>query len=124
MKTTQITHYLHYIHRNIPSYKGKKGVCEDYLIPNFVTPETAANEIRESLRYYAPGSAYIIFRVEGTATEPLYLQPLNMQSLDFPEYGPGLRKPLSESLESMVETARLFWKDAKVIPSTATTAQN
>ena len=115
METTKNTHNVHFIHREIPPYNDKEGICDNYLMPPYVTPEAAALEIRSSLRYYAPGTVYIIFQADGTEEEPLYLQPLNMQSLNSPERGPGLRKPLSEAHQSMVESVRFFWKHAKMI---------
>lgn len=115
MKTTQdttVTHRLDYIHRFIPAHAGREDFAEDYT--SFVPVEMQQDEIRQCLHLYAPGSCYILIRVEGTANEPLYVQPMNMLSLDFPEPGPGLRKPLSES-PIFLEPALFFWKEAKAI---------
>lgn len=110
--TTPVTHRLDYIHRFIPAHAGREDYNEDYT--SYVPIEIQAEHIRKSLHLYAPGSCYILIRLEGTADEPLYVQPLNMLSLDFPEPGPGLRKPLTESPD-FLESALAFWKDAKAI---------
>lgn len=109
---TPVTHRLDYAFREIPDYKGKTGIQESYYSP--VPIEIQEEHIRRSLHLYAPGSCYILIRVEGTAEEPLFVQPLNMLSLDFPEPGPGLRKPLTESPD-FLEPAQAFWKEAKAI---------
>ena len=112
MMNTPVTHRLDYVHRFIPAHGRREDFAEDYT--SDVPIEIQEVHIRQSLRLYAPGSCYILIRVEGTADEPLYVQPLNMLSLDFPEPGPGLRKPLTESPD-FLETALAFWKDAKAI---------
>jgi hypothetical protein len=115
MNTTQntpVTHRLDYIHRFIPAHAGREDYAEDYT--SYVPIEIQAKHIRQSLHLYAPGSCYILIRVEGTVDEPLFVQPLNMLSLDFPEPGPGLRTSLTES-PIFLEPALAFWKDAKAI---------
>jgi len=109
---TPVTHRLDYAYREIPDYAGKPGITECYYSP--VPIEIQGEHIRRSLRLYAPGTCYILLRVEGTADEPLYVQPLNMLSLDFPEPGPGLRKHLTEST-LFLEPSLAFWKNAKAI---------
>lgn len=115
MKTIQeppVTHQLEYMHRSIPAFAGRDDFVEDYYSP--VPVEIQQVHIRKSLHLYAPGTCYILIRVEGTVDELLYVQPLNMLSLDFPEPGAGLRKPLTES-PLFIESARAFWKYAKPI---------
>ena len=110
---TEVTHRLDFIHREIPAHGGRTAVAQDYYctLPVNIQEE----HIRQSLHLYGTGTVYIPFRVEGTAEEPRYIQPLNMLSLDFSEPGPGLRKPLGED-SPFLETAKQFWRDAKVIP--------
>ena len=111
-KNTEVTHRLEYIHRSIPAHAGREAIAEDYYSP--VPVEVQQEHIRRSLHRYASGSCYVVIRLEGTADQPLYVQPLNMLSRDFPEPGPGLRKPLVES-PIFMDVAAIFWENAKVI---------
>ncbi len=115
MKTimnASVTHRLDYAFRDIPDYKGKTGIQEYYYSP--VPIGIQEEHIRQSLHLYAPESWYILIRVEGTAEEPLFAQPLNMLNRDIAEYGLGLRKPLARN-HPYRESALAFWKHAKAI---------
>lgn len=115
MKNSKNTHRLDYIHRHIPAFAGRAEVSEDYIGGRPL--DEVQQEIRDCLHLYAPGTTYILFRLEGSADSPLYLQPLNMLSLDYPEPGPGLCKPLSDAPDFIMETAKEFWKHAEIIPA-------
>jgi hypothetical protein len=115
MKPTQdtpVTHRLDYAFRDIPDYKGKAGIQEYYYSPLPIEIQEA--HIRQSMHLYAPESWYILIRIEGTVDEPLFAQPLNMLNRDVPEYGIGLRKPLTEN-HPYLQSALAFWKHAKPI---------
>lgn len=115
-----VTHRLDYAHREIPDYAGKQGEMEYYCSP--VPIEIQEVHIRRSLHLYPRGSSYILIRIEGTADEPLFVQPLNMLIRDVPEYGLGLRKPLTKS-HLFHESALAFWKNAKPIQTQYPTPQ-